>query len=108
MATNTFTSIDDIIEEEKLNSNSKFCDKDDFPSMVAQLIHNIPWKFVFIIFITSIIVFSDVFIENILTNFSNTLETSVSPHPTNKGTIIQITFICIVYVICYLLIDNKK
>lgn len=71
--------------------------KSDFPSMCVELCKKINFKTAIFLFIIGTIIFSDVFIENCLTDSSYT---DGAGTPTSKGTFIQmlvliISFLCI-------------
>jgi hypothetical protein len=88
---------DDLDEYESENS-------DDLPSMCVDLIRNIPVKQSFFIFILGIFIFSDIFIEHILVNFSNSV---VADMTTSKGTGLQLLFLIMGYIIVDLLIKGN-
>ena len=78
--------------------------KDDFPSMFGELFSNINWKIAFILFIIGILIFSDVFIELFLIRVSGAVE---GDRPTTKGTIIQLAFYSLSYVMTDLLVSGN-
>jgi hypothetical protein len=78
-------------------------DKDDFVEMSISLLKNINFKLVFFIFLIGMIIFSDMFINGVINKFSNSIYGECT---TTKGTIIQLTFLVIGYVIVDLL--NKS
>ncbi len=76
---------------------------DDFPSMTADLFSNINFKAAIFLFMIGILIFSDVFIENILSSFSGA---SASGEATTKGTVIQLFVLVLGYLIIDLLIQG--
>lgn len=73
----------------------------DLVHVSGNLISNINYKVAFFIFFIGMIVFSDIFIDSILSNF----ESSVSGEcATTKGTFIQLLVMVITYIIVDLLV----
>ena len=77
---------------------------DDFPSMFMKLFEKINIKIGFFIFILGILLFSDVFIKNILSNFTEA--TDSLGYPTTHGTIILLLLLVIGYIIIDLLVQG--
>jgi len=92
---------DDKDKKTKKSKSNK--DKDDFVEMSMSLLRNINFKLVFFIFLIGMIIFSDMFINGVINKFSNSVHGECT---TTKGTIIQLTFLVIGYVIVDLL--NKS
>ena len=90
----------DDVETLMPNSHKKKkCDDgSDFPSMTFDAIKKINIKVAFFLFLISAIIFSDVFIENILSAKYKEGDT-----PNNKGTIIQLICLVVGYIIIDLL-----
>lgn len=78
------------------NDRSNEDSGDDFPSMATDLMKSINWKLGFLIFIFGIFIFSDLFIENFVSQFSGAVEGDC---PTTKGTVIQLLFLVLGYLI---------
>lgn len=72
--------------------------KSDFPSMCVELGKKINFKTAIFLFIVGTIIFSDVFIENCLTDSNYT---DGAGTPTSKGTFIQM----LTFIIAFLCID---
>lgn len=79
-------------------------DKDDFPSMFTDLFAGIQFKVAFFLFLVMIFVFSDVYVDLVLTNIDGAVYGDM---PTTKGSVIQITFVTICYIIIDLLVQGK-
>jgi hypothetical protein len=86
--------------KKKSNNNG-----DDFPSMGMNLLGQINIKIAFFIFLFGFLIFSDIFIKNILNKFSGAV--NGTDNATTKGTIIQLLFLVIAYIIIDLLVKNK-
>lgn len=87
---------------------SKIIDDDDghdFPSMSMNLLQNINIKVAIFIFVFGLFLFSDIFVKTILSAFSKTVDNMDNPN--TKGTIIQLLFLVIAYIIIDLLVQNK-
>ena len=69
----------------------------DFPSMGVDLIKKINFKVAFFLFITSILIFSDIFIYNILPK-----SYVDGDCPNTNGVMVQITVLILAYIICKL------
>ena len=98
-------SIDyDSDEEEEVQEtkNKKYkSKKSDFVHAGSKIITSINYKVSFLLFIISVIIFSDVFIENIINNFSDTVDGECT---TTKGTMIQLLFMVLAYIIIDLIV----
>ena len=88
----------------KKKSRRRYRGGDDFPSMATDMIKGINWKIAFFIFILGIFIFSDVFIEMCLVNFTDTIDGDC---PTTKGTIIQLLFLVLGYIILDLSVQGE-
>ena len=73
---------------------------DDFPSMSAELFTKINFKNAIFLFLTAILVFSDIFIDNVLSKIPGASHDSQA---TTKGTMLQITVLVLMYLIIDLL-----
>lgn len=90
---------DDYYEEPK--KKHKKAKKTDFMKMTGNMISNINCKVAFLLFIVGMILFSDVFIEGVLSGFSGTVEGDCT---TTKGTMLQLLFMIIAYIILDLIV----
>lgn len=70
--------------------------QDNFITMGVEGAKELPWKSYLMLAITILIVLCDVFTERVLTGFSNAVD---GGEPTTKGTVIQMTFIVLIYAI---------
>lgn len=93
--------MDDDIDSIVKTRRNKLRSCDDFPSMFTDLIKSINWKIAMFIFLMGVFLFSDVFIESFLINFDNAVEGDCA---TNKGTLIQLSFLTAGYIIFDLLV----
>ena len=78
--------------------------RDDLIGMSMGFAENLNYKVAIFLFFASMIIFSDLFIERILMRFQGSVEGDC---PTSKGTIIQITFLIIFYLVVDLLVKGK-
>jgi hypothetical protein len=99
------------MEYETLNSSSekklkevKSYDRDDFSSMLIDLIKKINFKVAIFLFFLGIFIFSDIFIDIVLNKFNDAVDGN---EPTTKGTIIQLLFITISYMAFDLLVQGE-
>lgn len=92
---------EDFEEEEDSETPSKKCNKSDFMKLSGNLLSNINWKVSFLLFIVGMLIFSDVFIDNVLRQFSGTVEVECT---TTKGTMMQLTCIVLVYIFLDLMV----
>lgn len=70
--------------------------------MMAGLINSIPWKLSIFVFLLFMFVSSDLFIDWILTRFSNSVDHRT---PTPKGVLIQGLFLVLCMIMIQLLVD---
>lgn len=78
---------------------------DDFPSMFVKLLTAVNFKIAIFIFIIGMIVFSDVFVLNVLTSFNDA--TTNLQMPSTYGTMIQLSFLVLGYIAIDLLVQGK-
>jgi hypothetical protein len=92
--------------EQSYDSNIKeqVFNKDDFSTMLIDLFKKVNLKIAIFLFLLGIFIFSDIFIEMILSQFSGSVEGSET---TTKGTIIQLIFISVSYIILDLLVQGE-
>lgn len=69
-------------------------EKHDLGSLLIYYIKKINWKIGILLFMIGIIIFSDIFAQNVLVYFSNTMDIN---SPNNKGTSIQLSFLIVGY-----------
>lgn len=81
----------------------KISSRDNFPSMIYDLVQNINWKTAIFIFMFGVFIFSDVFVEIFLTNIDGSVYGDTT---TTKGTMIQLMFLTIGYIIIDVLIRS--
>lgn len=95
--------MEDFEEYGRKNINRK-PSRDDFPSMISDLISNINWKVAFFLLVLGVLIFSDVFVELFLTSFDDAV---YAQDPTTKGTFIQIILFVFGYIIIDLLVKGE-
>ena len=79
------------------------CSGDDFPSMTADLFKNTNFKTAVFLFLFGVLIFSDVFIANVLDKYNGAVESGVA---TTKGTIVQLLVLVVGYLIIDLLVQG--
>lgn len=84
--------------KERKRSRRRSDDGDDFPSMMTDMFHGVPWKVSLFLFIIMVLTFSDIYIELFLNSVDGAVEGDC---PTTKGTMIQI----VTTIICYIVLD---
>jgi hypothetical protein len=77
---------------------------DDFSTMFMELVSNLKIKVALILFIFSLFIFSDIFIDNVLVMIKGANQDGFV---TSFGTIIQILFITIGFLLIDLLVSGK-
>ena len=80
--------------------NTESSKKTDFLNVTGNFLTDINYKISIFIFFIGILIFSDIFISNILSKFGGAVD---GESPTTKGTIIQLLFLTIAYIIADLL-----
>jgi hypothetical protein len=90
--------------ENKKNNINNTDNKTDFMNISGNILTNINYKVTFLLFIMGMLLFSDVFIENVLTKFKDTVDGECT---TTKGTIIQLLLLIISYIVLDLLVKYK-
>ena len=78
-------------------------DSNDFVHVLVDMLKNLNWKLIIAIMLIFIFISSDIFVENVLSRFSDTIEDMGTP--TNKGIIIQSIFMVLGYMTIDLLIQ---
>ena len=94
-------SIDGENTKNKINNSDN---KTDFMNISGNILTNINYKVTFLLFIVGMILFSDVFMENVLIKFNDTVDGECT---TTKGTIIQLLLLIISYIVLDLLVKYK-
>jgi hypothetical protein len=94
-------------DDSELNSNEDNYDdpkRSDFVKISSDVISCLNIKVAFFIFLLGMILFSDVFIDNVLNKIPDTVQ---SGSTTTKGTIIQIAILSTSYIFIDLLVQKK-
>jgi hypothetical protein len=79
-------------------------DRDDFSSMLIDLTKKVNIKIAIFLFLLGIFIFSDLFIEMILSKFNGAVD---GTETTTKGTILQLLFMSISYIVIDLLVQGE-
>jgi hypothetical protein len=87
-----------------IKNKGKKNDKSDFITIFSDLFNNINYKVAILLFILGIFIFSDSFIETFLTGFKDSVE---GDSPTTKGTMLQLIFLTLGYVMLDLMVSGK-
>lgn len=96
---------DDLDNEVEDQDNTKSKAKQtDFMKVTGNLLMNINYKVAFLLFVVSMLIFSNVFIDGILRGFDGTVEADC---PTTKGTIGQLIVMVLVYIILDLIVKYE-
>ena len=80
-------------------------DGHDFPAMTLSLFGKVNIKVAVFLFILSVLIFSDIFVRNVLIGFGTAVDQVNCP--TTSGTLIQITMLVIGYIILDLLVQGN-
>ena len=88
--------------DEDAKKSGKKGKKTDFMKMTGNLIGNINYKVAFLLFMIGMIIFSDIFIDGFLSHISDTV---AGECPTTKGTMLQLLFMVIAYIIVDLVVQ---
>jgi hypothetical protein len=91
-------------EEEESPKSKNDKNKTDFMKATGNLLSNINYKMAFILFFICMLIFSDIFIENVLSRFSDSVHGETT---TSKGTVIQLLFVVLFYIIFDVLIKYE-
>lgn len=95
----------DDSDNESINSdNVKKCSKTDLMKISGNLLGNINFKVAFLLFMVGMIVFSDLFIDGFLSNVSDSVSGECT---TTKGTMIQLLFLVIGYILIDLIVKYE-
>lgn len=78
-------------------------DDDDFPNMFVDLFRCINFKVAIFLFIFGVFIFSDLFVENVISRFSGSVEGDC---PTTKGTVMQLTILTMAYLVIDLIVQG--
>ena len=82
----------------------KKTDRDDFGNMATVFFGKINFKIAIFIFIFGVFIFSDMFIEHVLSKIK---DSSSGGESTTKGTLIQLLILVLFYLICELLVQAE-
>ncbi len=86
------------------STTGKKTNKTDLMKISGGILSNINYKMAFLLFIIGIIIFSDVFIDNIIRPFGDTVDAECS---STKGSMIQLSFLTIGYLILDLIVKYE-
>lgn len=103
MGGNDYVTID--LESDDEYDKDSYHGDDDFPSMLVKLFTKINIKTGIFIFLLGMLIFSDIFVRTILVAFKGAVNHIEGP--TTHGTIIQLTFLVLGYLIIDLLVQSK-
>jgi hypothetical protein len=98
------TDDDDEVEEVDTKTSKKKSKTTDLMKMTGNLLSNINYKVAFLLFVSSMIIFSDVFIDNVLSEFSDTVDGECA---TTKGTMLQLLFMVLAYILLDLVVHYE-
>jgi len=97
-ANNECDNIEDL--EDDLVKDSK---KSDFVKVGGNILTSINYKITLFLFVLGLIIFSDVFIDNVLSKFDDAVSGECT---TTRGTLLQLTMLCLGYIIIDLLVQS--
>lgn len=89
---------DDEVVNDEPRKKSK---STDLIKVSSGILGNINYKVSFMLFVISMIIFSDVFIDNVIRPFGGTVEAECT---TTKGTMLQLMFLTISYILLDLIV----
>ena len=89
-------------DEQDDKKSKKKSKKTDFMKMTGNLISNINYKVAFLLFMIGMIIFSDIFIDGFLSHISDSV---AGECPTTKGTMLQLLFMVLAYIILDLVVQ---
>ena len=92
---------EEVKEEPRRKKKGK---KTDFMAVGGNLISNINYKVAFLLFIVSMVIFSDVFIENVISKFDGAVAGECT---STKGTMVQLTCVVIAYILLDLVVKYE-
>jgi hypothetical protein len=99
-------SVDYITVESDIDDGYKDNYNDDnFPAMLMKLFSRVNIKIAIFIFILGLFTFSDIYVRNILSTFNGAVNQLGCP--TSHGTIIQLSFLVIGYILIDLLVQGS-
>jgi|SRR6476661_23071 len=85
------------------NKDKYMNDREDFISMFYDLMNNVNYKVAILLFFIGIIIFSDTFIEIVLSPINNAV---IGDETTTKGTIIQLLLLTLGYIMIDLMVSG--
>jgi hypothetical protein len=98
----TDTQDDTQEEPEEYVKPKKRGKKSDFMKIFGDVLSSANWKVAGLIFMLGFLIFSDIFIDNVLIGFSDTVDGACT---TTKGTVLQLLFLCLAYLILDLVVQ---
>ena len=84
-------------------SKKKVSKKTDLLSISGAVLTEVNYKVSFFLFVIGVLIFSNVFVENILPSFPDTVHGLCT---TTKGTVIQLIFLIVAYIILDLIVKH--
>jgi hypothetical protein len=93
-------SVDDLIRKHNINDSKKT----DLMRVTGNILSNINYKVAFLLFLISAIIFSDIFMENVLERINGAVDGLCT---TSKGTLIQMIFLVLGYIIIDLVVKYE-
>ncbi len=91
-------------ENDAQSKRKKKNKKSDLMKMTGNMLANINYKVAFLLFIVGVILFSDIFIDGILSNFSGSVDGECT---TTKGAMLQLLFMVLAYIILDLIVKYE-
>ena len=98
-----FDTNDKVSKKDKKAKKILTDDDDDFASMVRDFFRNLNIRVALFLFITGVIIFNDIFVNNVLNLMNDTVYNGTA---TSKGVIVQLMFLVIAYLIIDLLVQG--
>ena len=95
---------DEDVEEVEETPRKTRLKKTDLMKMTGNLLTNINYKVAFLLFVVSMVLFSDVFIDTVLNKFSDSVEGECT---TTKGTMLQLLFMIFAYIVLDLIVHYE-
>lgn len=95
---------EDCDVQEDNHKSSKKSNKTDLMKMTGNLLSNINYKVAFLLFVVSVVIFSDVFIDNVLHGIDGAIE---GDSTTTKGTMVQLIFMIVSYIFIDLIVQYE-
>lgn len=96
-------TLEPVANGKKSNISFKSESRDDFPSIFMDLLKKIPIKKTIWLLLVGMLIFSDLFVIHVLSNFSDTTDMNCA---NTKGTMIQLLALCISYMFIDILAEG--